>query len=131
MEGSILDTTKKKLGIAADYTEFDLDIVTEINSVFSTLTQLGVGPADGFEIEDATKKWSDFLGVGLNPRYNFVRTYIYQKVRLSFDPPATSFGIEALKEQIKELEFRLSVVREEIAWVPVVVVLDGGDAGEG
>lgn len=123
MDGSILDTTKKKLGIAEDYTEFDLDIVTEINSVFSTLHQLGVGPVDGFEIEDKSTQWSDFLGVGLNPRYNFVRTYIWQKVRLAFDPPATSFGIEALKEQIRELEWRINVVREEYAWVPVVVVV--------
>jgi hypothetical protein len=115
METSILISTKKILGIAADYTAFDLDIITHINAAFSTLTQLGVGPENGFMIEDDTVEWADFIAV--DEQYNNVKTYVYLRVRMLFDPPATSFAIDAMKSQIEELEWRLNVHREETGWV--------------
>lgn len=107
MSDSILNSTKKILGIEAAYTAFDLDVMTHINSVFLTLNQLGVGPVDGFMIEDETAQWGDFLGS--NKNLNAVKTYVYLRVRLLFDPPTTSFTITALQEQLKELEWRLNV----------------------
>lgn len=116
MTNSILDSTKKILGIAPDYTEFDLDILTHINTVFMSLNQFGIGPASGFMIEDNTLDWNDLLGGDLN--LNAVRTYVYLRVRLLFDPPTTSFHINALEQQIRELEWRLTVVAEP-APVPI------------
>lgn len=115
MEQSILISTKKVLGIAADYTAFDLDIITHINTAFSTLTQLGVGPAAGFMIEDETPVWADFFMDDL--QYNAVKSYVFLKVRQLFDPPQTSYLIAATERQIQELEWRLNVHREETGWV--------------
>jgi hypothetical protein len=115
MEMSILNSTKKILGIASDYTAFDLDVITHINSAFSTLTQLGVGPAEGFMIEDDTAVWTDFI-LG-DPEYNQVKSYVFLRVRLLFDPPATSYLITAYQDQIRELEWRLNTHREETQWV--------------
>ena len=109
MDDSILTSTKKILGVDETYTVFDLDIMTHINSAFSTLNQLGIGPVDGFMIEDATAVWSDFLGTN-SPKLNAVKTYVYLRVRMLFDPPTTSYLINALNEQIKELEWRLNVI---------------------
>lgn len=114
MESSILISTKKILGIDAQYTAFDLDIITFINLAFSSLNQLGLGPVEGFYIEDETSNWEDF-DVPSN-QINAVKTYVYLKVRLMFDPPSTSFAIEALNNQIREHEWRLNVFREETAW---------------
>lgn len=111
MENSILTSTKKILNIPADYDAFDLDIITFINEAFSTLNQLGVGPAEGYMIEDATAQWSA-LNLPMN-QLNMVRTYIYLKARYTFDPPGTSFALDAMKEQISEKEFRLTVFRDE------------------
>lgn len=131
MLSSILDSVKKSLNLAADYTAFDEDIIMHINSVFSTLNQLGVGPVEGFMIEDKDATWDAFLGS--DPRLNHVKTYVYLRVRLLFDPPTTGFTTEAMKEQIKELEWRLNVQREDVSWTnpvtglrPVGPVLDGG-----
>lgn len=118
MSDSILTSTKKILGIGEDYTEFDLDIITHINTVFSTLNQLGIGPADGFMIENAEPVWADFLGTDKN--LNAVKTYVYLRVRMLFDPPTTSYLINALDEQRKELEWRLNVKREEETWSSTV-----------
>jgi len=115
MTESILESTKKALGLAEDYTVFDQDIIMHINSVFSTLQQLGIGPLSGFAITDNTSIWSQFIAD--DNRYNSVRTYVYLRVRLLFDPPTTSYLINAMQEQIKELEWRLSVTREGDAWV--------------
>jgi hypothetical protein len=107
MTDSILNSTKKLLGIAADYTAFDLDVMTHINSAFLTLDQIGVGPTGGFLIEDAEAEWWDLLGD--DPRLNAVKTFVYLKVRVAFDPPTTSFAIGAMEKQIQELEWRLMV----------------------
>lgn len=114
MTDSILDSTKKVLGIAADYDEFDTDILMNINSVFSTLNQLGIGPVEGFTIEDSVPTWDAFL-MG-DHRLNFVKTYVHLKVRLVFDPPTTAHMLNAMQEQIKELEWRINVVRENILY---------------
>lgn len=107
MTESILDSTKKILGLDESYTAFDVDVITHINSVFFTLNQLGVGPAEGFIIEDNTTSWSAFIGDDV--RLNAVKTYMYLRVRLLFDPPQTSSHMEALKSQIQEMEWRLNV----------------------
>lgn len=123
MEQSILTSTKKILGIAEDYTVFDLDIITHINTAFSTLTQLGVGPSAGFMIEDATAEWGDFIESDL--QYNSVKSYVFLRVRQLFDPPTTSYLIAAFDKQIQELEWRLSSHREETGWVdpdpPIII----------
>lgn len=128
---SILTDTKKILGIAEEYTAFDQDIITHINSVFVILNGLGIGPEEGFDISDDTAVWTDFLGD--DKRLNSVKSYVYLRVRLLFDPPQTSFHISALENQYKELEWRLSIQRESTSWIdpdpaPVQdVVYDGGE----
>lgn len=107
---SILTSTKKVLGIEEDYKAFDVDIIMHINTAFSTLAQLGIGPHDGFSIEDDTPTWSDFLGSDI--RLNPVKSYIFLRVRLLFDPPGTSYLIESLRRQAEEMEWRLSAYRE-------------------
>lgn len=120
MEASVLASTKKILGVASNYTAFDLDIITHINSAFSTLNQLGVGPEDGFFIEDDQAIWSD-LELPQN-QLTMVRTYIFLKTRVMFDPPTTSFLIDAMNKQIAEHEWRLSLYRENLIPLPEVDV---------
>lgn len=114
MATSILTSVKKALGIAELYTPFDADILLHTNSVLSNLNQIGVGPVDGFQIEDSAATWEDFLGD--DPRLNNVKTYVYGKVRLIFDPPATSFAIQAMENVNKELETRIYIAREVEKW---------------
>lgn len=111
MEPSILKSTKKILGISADYPVFDLDIITHINSALSTLNQLGVGPEAGVVIEDEKTTWTE-LSLPDN-QLSMVRSYIYLKTRMLFDPPTTSFHIEAMNNQIEQYEWRLGVFRDE------------------
>ena len=114
MSDSILDNTKKILGLEASYTAFDIDVIMHINSVFAILNQLGIGPENGFAIEDADATWDSFLGDDL--RLNAVKTYVYLRVRMLFDPPTTSYLMTSMKEQIQELEWRLNVQREGLSW---------------
>ena len=109
---SILDSTKKILGLDFDYTDFDLDVITHINTAFMSLRQLGVGPSTGFVISDNTATWDQFTPDIV--MLAGVKTYVYLKVRLAFDPPPTSFAIEALQRQIEEAEWRINVVAETI-----------------
>ena len=104
---SILTSIKKLLGIAEDYTAFDTDIIIHINTVLMTLHQLGIGPKEGYRIEDKTAKWQDFITEEDN--LDAVKTYVYLKVKLVFDPPLSSAVMEAIKETIKEYEWRLNV----------------------
>lgn len=106
METSILTSIKKLLGVAEDYTEFDEDIMTNINSVFLNLTQLGVGPEEGFMIEDNTAVWEDFINNSV--QLQAVKTYVYLKVKLLFDPPLSSSVTESINRMIAELEWRLN-----------------------
>lgn len=114
MEDRILTSTKKVLGVPEDYTAFDLDIIIHINAAFSVLNQLGVGPEEGFMIEDDDAVWSDYL---IDPiKLNMVRTFVFLKVKIVFDPPTTSFLIEALNKQIAEYEWRIKEQREVELW---------------
>lgn len=115
MEQSILTGTKKILGIEAEVTAFDHDVLTHINSAFSTLNQLGVGTPGQFLVEDESTEWAEFYDDD-DSILNLVRSYVFLKVRLIFDPPATSYAIQALKEQIAEFEYRLSIAREDEHW---------------
>lgn len=110
-QDSILDSVKKVSRVAPEDTAFDVDFIMHINSVFADLNQLGVGPYTVFEITDKEATWAQFIGE--NHAINAVRSYMCNRVRLLFDPPANSFGIEALKGQIKEHEWRLLVAAEE------------------
>ena len=104
---SILNTIKKLLGPTEVYDHLDTDMIVHINSAFSSLTQLGVGPQDGFFIKDETDLWTDFIQD--DKRLEFVKTYIYLKVKLVFDPPLSSSVLDAMNRQINELEWRLNV----------------------
>lgn len=104
---SILTSIKKLLGIEEEYTQFDNDIIMHINSVFLNLAQLGVGPAEGFLIEDDTATWEDFIGD--SNQLQAVKSYMYLKVKLLFDPPLSSSVIESMNRMIAELEWRLNV----------------------
>lgn len=123
MNESILDSVKKLLGIPEDYDVYDLDIVLYINGVFSRLAQLGLGPSNGFSIENSSAVWASFLGG--DRLLNNVKTYMVLKVRLLFDPPTTSFAIAAIENQIKELEWLINSTREEFGWtdpMPIPVI---------
>lgn len=116
MEQSILKSTKKILGLDAEYNAFDLDVLTHINATFVTLKQLGVGPREGYMIEDADDTWEDFMGNSHS--LNAVKTYIYMKVRLLFDPPDAAPHMQALESQVTELEHRLKMDQEDMLWAP-------------
>ena len=102
---SILTSIKKLLGIVEEDEHFDADIVMHINSVFMILTQMGVGPSEGFRIEDELATWEEFIIEGMN--IEAVKSYVYLKVRLLFDPPASSAVMESMNRMIKEFEWRL------------------------
>lgn len=110
MINSILDDVKKALGITADITVFDPDVIMHINSAFATLHQLGLGPIEGFMIEDNVPTWDAFISNTM--ALNSVKTYVYLSVRYNFDPPQQSAHLSAIKASMTELEWRLNVVRE-------------------
>lgn len=108
---SILTSIKKMLGIAEEYTHFDADIIMHINTVFMTLTQLGVGPSEGFFIEDDSTHWVDFIP-DLN-KLQAVKTYMFLKVKIVFDPGSIGAStLAAYERQIQEYEWRLNVAVE-------------------
>lgn len=107
---SILTSIKKLLGIAEDYEHFDQDLIIHINSVLSVLTQLGVGPSEGFSIEDENATWNDFIPE--DKRLSSIRSYVYMKVKLLFDPPLSSSVMESMNRMISEFEWRLNVAAE-------------------
>jgi hypothetical protein len=138
MEQSILKSTKKILGVGDDDPSFDLDIITHINAAFSDLHDIGVGPVEGFVIEDDTIAWTTYLTDKV--QLSRAKTVVFFKTRLAFDPPASSYHLTAMQEGLKEAMWRLNTNREATEWVdpdptvdpeadPVVVppVLDGGD----
>lgn len=136
MEQSILTSTKKVLNVAPDDTSFDDDIITHINTAFSYLTDLGVGPVSGFVIESADEEWASYYPneddpAKLKVELSKVKTAVFLRVRLLFDPPTTTFLLDAVKEQLREAEWRLNATREESEWVDPapeeVLIVDGGD----
>lgn len=109
MIDSILNSVKKKLGIVESYKHFDEEIILDINTVFMSLYQLGVGPPSPFMITGETETWDDFIGEGKNEA---VKSYVPLKVRLLFDPPQSSYLVNEVQDQIRELEFRMNVQAE-------------------
>lgn len=110
MNESILTSIKKLLGVPENYEQFDMDITIHINSVFMILNQLGVGPSDGFSITDKTALWSDFISD--NKKLEAVKSYMYMKVRLMFDPPSSSAVMDCINRTINEMEWRLNAEAE-------------------
>ena len=107
---SILTSIKKLLGIDEAYTHFDTDIIMHINSVFMDLVQLGIGPSEGFFINDKNSYWSDFVpDFG---KHEAVKSYMYLRVKLLFDPPSSSAVIESYQRQIDKWEWLLNVSAE-------------------
>ena len=104
--GSILDDVKKVLGLDTEYTVFDKDLIIHINTVFRILNQIGVGPHDGFTINDNSTTWTEYVN---DDKLEAIKTYIYLRVRLLFDPPTNSFLITAMESQMREIEWRLNL----------------------
>lgn len=111
---SILLTVKKALGVDADCSDFDTDILIHLNSVLAVLQQLGVGPEDGYYIEDEAPSWEDYLGES-HAYVAMVKSYIIAKVRLLFDPPVSSAVMESLNRICSEFEWRANVAAENKA----------------
>lgn len=111
MMESILTSIKKMLGIAEDYTHFDADLIMHINSVLSILTQIGVGPSEGFFIEDDDATWADFIPE--DPRLGFVKSFMHLKVKLLFDPPLSSAVMESMNRMLEEFEWRIHVEADQ------------------
>lgn len=109
---SVLTSIKKMLGIVEEYTHFDADLIMHINSVLSILNQIGVGPSEGFSIEDKEDVWTDFIPQ--SPKLEFVKSYVYMKVKLLFDPPISSAAIDSINRLISELEWRILVATDPV-----------------
>jgi hypothetical protein len=133
VETSILKTVKNSLGLDVNNASFDPEVILYINTVLATLNQIGVGPENGFQIVDAVATWDNLLGSDL--RLNNVQSYVYLQVKLLFDPPQSSFAIEAIERMAKELSTRIYLLREVETWVDPTppslpddddIVIDGG-----
>lgn len=109
---SILASVKHQLGPEEEYEHFDPELIIFINSVLAEFTQMGIGPAKGFEIHDATETWHDFMGN--DPRLNMAKTLLACRVRKMFDPPQSSIVMAALNEIINDNTWRLVHAAEEI-----------------
>lgn len=107
---SILTSIKKLIGITEEYTQFDVDIMIHINSAFGILCQLGVGPADGFRISGKEDTWDQFLQD--EKKLELVKTYVYLKVKILFDPPLSSAVMDCVNREISQCEWRLMVTAE-------------------
>ena len=113
MEESILKTIKQLIGCPDDFEQFDLDLIVHINSAFATLTQLGVGPKEGYRITGADNAWSEFEDNV--QKLSLIKDYVYIKTRLLFDPPTSGSLMDSLKEQHKEMECRLYILYDPIS----------------
>lgn len=109
---SILKSIKKLLGVPTDLDEFDMDLIIHINSALSTLTQLGIGPSEGFSISDEDAEWSDFLPN--ETKLGMVKSYVFMKVKLIFDPGTNASVIASYQELIREFEFRANLEAENM-----------------
>lgn len=104
---SILASIKERLGIAVGDVSFDIDIVDSINAAFADLNDIGVGPSEGFAIEDDTPEWTDFsedIRV-----LSSVKEFVYLSVRIAFDPPSQTSLLTSMENRLKKLEWRLNV----------------------
>lgn len=119
MQESILKTIKQLIGCPDDFEQFDLDLTIHINSAFATLTQLGVGPKEGYRITGPDNVWSEFEED--THKASLIKDYVYIKTRLLFDPPTSGSLMDSLKEQLKEMEWRLYIM-----YYPVLAVDEKG-----
>lgn len=110
MEGSILDDIRRAAGAEEWDDAFDTDLIDYTNSVFMILTQMGIGPAEGYVIEDEDNQWSEFISDPV--KYRLVKSYMGLKVRLLFDPPLSSAVLQSMNNQIAEYEWRLTAAAE-------------------
>lgn len=117
MEQSILKSTKSTLGVGDDDTSFDAQLIPHINAAFSTLTDMGVGSETGFIIEDDTAVWADFMPAADNIKLSKVKTVVFLRTKLLFDPPTSSYLLDSSKNLLTEMEWRLNVNRETTDWV--------------
>lgn len=112
---SILDTVKHSLDIDVEDTAFDTSIIMHINSVSMDLAHLGIGPADGFVIQDASAKWTDYIQLELLNKLQYVQTYMYLRVKLLFDPPGSASILASYEKQVEKAEWRLNEIMESIS----------------
>lgn len=125
MADSIFSSVKKVVGLLGDDDSFDEDILLHINSVVSTLRQLGLSiPAD-FYVRDDVQTWQNLLGEFRD--LDLVKSYMTMKVRLMFDPPASSFGLKSMEEMVKEYEWRINVLTDQPYSVPVPPSPEGSE----
>lgn len=110
MTDSILQTIKSMLGLDVDCDDFDIDVITNINSALFSLNQLGVGPENPYVITGEEQTWTDFLGETTD--FDACKMFVYFKTRLGFDPPGNSFVLQSMEKQINELEWRLNIQAE-------------------
>ena len=106
----ILASIKKQLGVN-DSIQFDSQIIMTINTAISALTQIGIGPAEGFLLTEEDAEWTDFIGEG--PSFISAQIYIYSKTKIIFDPPANQALLTALQQQAAEIEWRLRTEKED------------------
>lgn len=108
---SILNNVKKLLGIDGDDDSFDVDVMTIINSTILSLAQMGIGPPNGFIVTSIENEWADWI---VTPTINLegIKTYLYLKTKLIFDPPTNSTVIEAFNKSLSELEWRMMLAVE-------------------
>ena len=125
MTDSIFSSVKKVVGLLGDDGSFDEDILLHINSVISTLRQLGLSiPAD-FYVRDDVQTWQNLLGEFRD--LDLVKSYMTMKVRLMFDPPSSSFGLKSMEEMVKEYEWRINVLTDQPYPVPVLPAPEGSE----
>ena len=111
MTDSILNTIKPLVNVDVTDDNFDLEIITDINTALNELTEIGVGPENGFEITGDTETWSDFVGnIPDKKLLNAVKTYVHMDVRLMFDPPANGTLVEVINRKIAECTSRINYV---------------------
>ena len=125
MANSIFNSVKKVVGLLRDDDSFDEDILLHINSVVSTLRQLGLSIPSGFYVRDDVQTWRDLLGEFRD--LDLVKSYMTMKVRLMFDPPSSSFGLKSMEEMTKEFEWRINVLTDQPYSVPVLPSPEGSE----
>lgn len=125
MTDSIFESVKKVLGLLGDDSSFDQDILLHINSVVSTLRQLGLSIPSDFYVRDDVQTWRDLLGEFRD--LDLVKSYMTMKVRLMFDPPSSSFGLKSMEEMVKEYEWRINVLTDQPYSDPVLPSPEGSE----
>lgn len=125
MEESILITIKKMLGLDYNYAAFDTDVIVNINAALMILTEMGIGPKEGFTITGYSETWSDFITNRV--KLGAVENYVYLKTKMAFDPPTNSYVMDAMKSQAEEILWRLNVMAESVENTTGESIGTGGD----